>query len=615
MLTVKLYENDGTYIKDLSAVVPVTINASKDREIRRTATFAVPISELNDVKLLGRRIKIFDEDDNQKFSGYIDDATPNISSSAWVNVSCRDKSKVYKLARFPEDITYEDASFTDTTRSYTAIATSELLIGDQVETQGKFYGRKLEATVLGITSEVSPDSESGDPATQDYSIDYDADGLTNLKLTFFLDMQVQEDLQSITITTNGTIESTTVSLDGITFVSFSSGDTVRYIKVIINKASGPITVESDIQVDDNFLISNILTNDNNAWRPSSTDLDRTITLTFSSASINSLFLNCGLTYSDRELSYLIDIEYMSGTWTSLVSDKILVSGLNEIPFSTVTTTQIRIKFKKRNSPLAIRYAELVFSDSDVTINQIIESILTTENESDFSRIEDTRISPADHAITFLAGDEKLRSIIELANSINYEFFYDEDDKPVFRPIRWSDPADDDIIELDAYIQFNPFFTDANVFNVIISTYEAGDVAYFSTITNDSGGSSTSTVNIGTRTSPLLRNAFANTQEKLDNWTEEQLSNFTSRNLRCNFIISALTRVRQEETTNAFLSPVQILVDINSVSYPLQLLEIEPGQIIRITEALSEINGLFRVVSVDLIESNNTIDLRMEVENL
>lgn len=591
MLTAKLYTYAGTLIKTLATAEGLTIRAARGQEVRRSCSFALAVTsqDLADVRQPGRRVKVFDSDSTQLFSGYIDSVRPAIAGDAYMEVSARDRAKVFKLARFAADVTYSDASYTDTTRTIlAATASSELQAGDAIQGQGKVYGRRLQATVLGITSDVEPSAESGSILTGDYSVSYTADGLTLLTLTQYIDLLASESVNGITVTTTGT-GTPYYSTDGATWTAYTSGTvTARYIKIVTTKAAGPITVGVEVTAAATSPASNVLTDNAAAWRPRSTDLERILTLQFASAAVNGLLLKCGVSNLDRETAYIVDVEALvSGAWQSAAANQLVVGGLNEITFAAVTATGLRVSVKQKTAPAAIRYASVVYCDSSATIDQVIETILATEGETDYSQVATTRRAPAGHAVTFEAGEEKLRAMQDLAESVGMEFFYDEQDRPVLRPTRWADPLDADIPEYDAALEWAPEYGDASLYNQVLALYEAGDASLTATATNDRGDSGTSTVNIGTRTSPVLRYPLANTQAKLDLVAQE-----------------ALARYSKAETRGQLRLPWAA-----GDTLP------EPGGIVRVVDALTSTDEQMRVVSTELREGANEVTLQLEVETL
>ena len=643
MLTVKLYDYGGTYIKDIPADA-VTIKASKGQEIRRTASFSCSSDYLPDLKALGRRIKIVDDNAIQWFSGYIDSVAPSVAASAWLSVSCRDKSKRLKLAGFAVDTTYEDTTTTDTTLTITsATASSTLQAGDEVQRQGKMYGRKLQAKVLGITTEVDPSAETGSPVNGDYSIAYTAGGLNLLTLTFYIDLQAAIVLKSITVTTNGTAGTTQVSTDGAAFTDFASGATARYIKITITRAAGPITVAVACAADAASSADNVLVDDATYWMPRPTDLSRELTLSFASGSVNGLNIKVGAADYDRETCYKADIDLLvSGTWERAATDQILSAGINRIAFTAATASKLRITFKAGTKPVAVKYCEVKYVDASVTIDQVIEAILTSEGESEFSLIQATTALPDGNAITFAAGEAKLKACIDLAESIGWEFCYDENDKPVLRPLSWYDQLGT-ILEIETMLQWSPVYTDSDLYNVVLAKYESGDASLSSVATNDSGASATSTINIGTRTSPVLVNSLANTQDKLDAWAQEQLARYSLQTISASCCFPALYAGVYIE----YWDDAEILDDTHSIdeaylfdedgnaaqffevifdatittvfveteSETLCIRPIEPGQVVHITDTITAMSDLFAVQSCELVEGEKTIDWNLEVVQL
>lgn len=581
-LRVDLYERDGTFLKTLPTVEGITIRASRDTEVRRSASFRVPVSELTHLRRLGRRCKVVYAGQTL-FSGYVDTVHAEVGAEGWVEVTARDKARLFKRARFAGDVTYEDAATVDATRSYTATASSEMAVGDEIQAQGRFYGRKLEATVFGITEEVTPTSETGDPTDGDYAVDYTADGLTGLKLTFGVDLFGQDTIQSITTTTSGSVESLQISTDGQSFVTFANGATGRYLRWVITQAAGPITVGVVIKTAVARPASNVTTDNAAAWQPRAPDLERSLTLSFSSAQVNGLRLRTGISDLDRDVAYRIKVEALvSGTWTEVIADGLVLAGLNDLAFTTQTATGLRITFKRANGQVAVRYAEVVYVSSTVTLDQIIKNILTTEGESDFSQIQAIRRLPPDKAVTFEAGTEKLRAILDLAESVGWEFFYDSQDRPVFRPRRWSDPMADDLLTYETLLEWQPRYDDAQVYNVVLAMHESGLKALTAKAVNDNGASATSTVHLGTLTSPILRNPWADTQQKLDLWAQEKLAEFSR------LALSGSATVPWDET-----------------SIP------EPGQYVRIIEPTTGTDETLVVDTVTLTEQGNALDLQLE----
>ena len=133
-------------------------------------------------------------------------------------------------------------------------------------------------------------------------------------------------------------------------------------------------------------------------------------------------------------------------------------------------------------------------------------------------------------------------------------------------------------------------TDADIYNVILAKYEAGEASYFSTATNNSGSSATSTVNIGVRTSEVLNTSLANTQAKLDLWANSKLMDMTRRTM----------------TAQASVGALDILGDI---------ITIKVGQLLQITDPVTGLSDIYIVLKCDLSETENSIDWQIEVSLL
>ena len=370
--------------------------------------------------------------------------------------------------------------------------------------------------------------------------------------------------------------------------------TARYIKVVTTDTDGPIAVGVEVTAAAASPASNVMTDNAAAWRPRSTDLERELTVYNSSSAnlVNYLIVKAGVSDLDRETAYIVDgYALISGTWTKIITDALLVGGYNELLFDAayevgVNASEFKLCFELKNAPVAVRYVEARYTSSLSIVYWLIRAVLTAAGETDFSLLTMTHQLPQGNAITFEAGEEKLKACIELAESAGYEFFYDEQDRPVLRPKRWADPMDADIPEYDAQIEWAPEYSDASLYNQVLAVYEAADASLTATATNDRGDSGTSTVNIGSRTSPVLRFPLANTQAKLDLIAQEQLARYS------------------KAETRATLRLPWAVGDVLS----------EPGGIVRVVEALTGIDELMRVVSVELREANE-VTLQLEVETL
>ncbi len=286
---VELYEAGGAYLKDLPATY-VERSVDRQRQVRRTATIRLPLDCLVDVKVLGRMVRVYDGT-RLVFWGYIDGPRASVSGDgrAEVEVLCRDKTKRLKAARFSQDTTFEDFSAKETPNLYsTASASSELGVGGEIQRYAVVYQRALQATVLGVVSDVTQDATET-PATvldpkqrivqgADYSIDYSAPGLSQLALTVYIDMRVVENVSDIIVTTNGTLGTRYVSTDAVTWSAFAAGS-FRFIKFTITKAAGPITCSAVIKSGASYPATAVGLDNHNSWRPTPDDMDRYITAT------------------------------------------------------------------------------------------------------------------------------------------------------------------------------------------------------------------------------------------------------------------------------------------------------------------------------------------------
>ncbi len=455
--------------------------------------------------------------ETQVFDGYIDEvalrSTPGETSC---NVTCRDKAKKLKLVRWTDDKTYEDTTATETANLLTSVtASTNLGAGGQIQSQAAVYSKKLYATVLGIEKEVTPSSESGDIIAGTYQADYSETGLTNLRLVAYLDLKIAENLQSVAATTNGTA-TVDMSSDGQAWSAFAAG-TARYLRITVNKSAGPVTLGVTVTTATNHVPGNVLVDDSTSWRPTTADLDRTITGDAgSSQTANVLTAKLGVNELDPNARYKVKVERSADniTWTEITTVASAGRSL-EVVFAPVAARYWRLTFlSKKDAPPAVRFLSVrnvtVDAAKKVYLSDIIQDIATGEGETLF-RITPTRTYVK--AVTFERGKDKWESIQKLAQEHGWEAFYDRDGYLVARPVD-VDPWKDLPI-YKSNLSFDATFSDAEIYNQILAENGDPKTPLTSTKTNDNAWSVTSTVNLGNRASPVVKAPLADTQAKLD----------------------------------------------------------------------------------------------------
>ncbi len=462
-------------------------------------------------------VTITSEAEIQIFDGYVDEvalrSTPGETSC---NVACRDKAKKLKLARWTDDKTYEDTTATETANILTSVtASTNLAAGGQIQSQAAVYSRKLYATVLGIEKEVTPSSESGDIIAGTYQADYSETGLTNLRLVAYLDLKIAENLQSVAATTNGTA-TVDISSDGQAWSAFATG-TARYLRITVNKSTGPVTLGVTVTTATNYVPGNVLVDDSMSWRPTTADLDRTITGDAgSSQTANVLTAKLGVNELDPNARYKVKVEQSAdgASWTEITTVASAGRSL-EVVFAPVAARYWRLTFLgKKDAPPAVRYLAVknvtVDAAKKVYLSDIIQDIAASEGETLF-RITPTRTYVK--AVTFERGTDKWESIQKLAQEHGWEAFYDRDGYLVARPVD-VDPWKDLPI-YKSNLSFDATFSDAEIYNQILTENGDPKTPLTSTKTNDNAWSATSTVNLGNRASPVVKAPLADTQAKLD----------------------------------------------------------------------------------------------------
>lgn len=518
-LTAKLYEEDGSLVRTLKTK-RIEVSVGRGRAIRRTASLDVAASE-DDLWQIGRMVKVYKGAD-PLFVGYLDAEQDNNRPGAKrVRVTCRDKAKRLAAVRWGDEKTYEDTTASEGSNLIASVsASTSLSAGGEIQSQGRVYKKEHKATILGVEQDITPASESGDPLAGTYSVDYSAAGMTQLKAVVYIDLKAIEDLQSVTVTTNGaaTVEK---SSDGQTWGAWAAG-TARYLRVTVTKSVGPITIGVVVTTASSYPASNTTDGDKaTGWRPTTSDLDRWIKgNTTGAQTANRLILELGVSESDPFSRYKIKVERSSdngSTWTEIAT--IASAGrLTEVVFSDVSLTDVRVTFLARSAPVAVRHMSLtrvtVDAGKKVYLHDIIQDIAAGEGETLFRLTSTRQYIPA---VTFQRGRTKWESILQLAEDHGWEAFYDREGYLVAQPVD-IDPwpgIGGSLTKLSAVRDADRTKTDAEIYNEILATNGNPTNPLRSTKSNADAWNEAGTANTFKRTSPELTFPLADTQAKLD----------------------------------------------------------------------------------------------------
>lgn len=520
--------------------------------------------------------------EEQVFDGSVDSVRRiKTSKSKEVQVLCRDKAKKLLLAGFDEDTTYEDLTASDTKRVISSIsATSNIAVNDQIEKYASLYKCNLYATVLGVEKLVTPQTESGHILTNNYVVTYSETGLTQLRLEVEVDLRVIESVKNISIGGTGTAEDIETSQDGLTWAAYADITSWRYVRwsqVIANTS-----LSSGLRVYTNaaYPIANITTDGVDSWRPAATDHDRKVTIDLgSSQTCNVLYLRWGISSLDRStvFTYLVERSTDGISWTTVGTYIENASYLAEHLFAAVPLRYLRITVLSAMGGLfALRYADVRYTVSTVSIDTVIQDIAESEGETSFS-FTATRRYVAGGAVTFEAGMKKFEAMKNLAESIGFEIFYSRTGVLTLKPRDKYDLSD--VPEFDDPLWIDAEWSDDEVYNQVIAVYESSTVSLRSIAQDGDGASPTGIPNVGTRTAPIIRSPFADTQEKLD----------------------ALALVELQKASRPRI-PVSFEDLADST--------LESGDVIRITD--DDISGLFVVESFTLLSEADREIMTCEV---
>ena len=584
MIDVYLYEADGTTEVEQLTATEARIEVDGTRGVRRTASFTVPASELAELKVYDRIIKMTDRTSSDTmFTGYYDDivATANLEESS-VKVACRDKSKALKEPGFTEDETYEDETATDTGQLISSVsATTELSSGYEIQGYADVYEQTVTVYDLGVARRVNDAVVTGDIRDGDLSITASGSNVQKVVLDVYLDLKTTEDLEQILIDHGGYADLMEVSADTVSWATYTSGTTTcRYIHIQI---TGILTFEAEVHIyaGTSYPANNVLTDNDASWRPSLSDLTREITLNCGSAkAANVLYTRWAL--NDAERRTLVHYEVLaqvSSYWVSL-GTWYANAGLSEAVFDEITAQyfKIRVLSTWEGRP-ALRYAELKKVVATDTVDQVIETIATAEGETAFALIETKmRVN-----VTFEAGlsiwDALQRVVSETLG--NWSLYYTPDGVLTLEPVVLRTDSPRTVTAL--LPPFTVTYSDPDVKNEVVAIFEDRLDTLRAVATNENAASSTSIPRIGRRT-VVVKSSLADSEAKLAIFAQRVLA-----------------------TRGRVTVPAQATIAADP--------DIDAWDIWQVTESKTETDGLFILTAFSIVASYEqaTYDLSARLE--
>lgn len=364
-----------------------------------------------------------------------------------LRVTARDGAKKL-MTRFGKVLTFaqsgtESADYAKEAGA-SASASSALAAGDQIESQGS-VAVQAYGTILGVRQRVEA-SLTGDvrslvdrSTATGLTVSFGDPGLSKLEAVVRLDLLKAEDLQSITPqVTAGTVTSLRTSSDAQAWTAQPTAGAgavsgVRYIELTVEAAavagSASVTItELEVKTAAACPAGQAVDGDaNTSWRPSLTDLDRTLTITFaSSRTFNQVMVRLGTADTDVWNRAKVKVEALeAGFWVTRHTTARRVAGRWEIPFEAdIAATAIRLTLIEVAGVALVRDVAVKQITQQNTISYLIGQIATDGGETK-TRIAFTRqFYP--YTIGWGEKDERWAAIAKLAASIGWEVGYSWD---------------------------------------------------------------------------------------------------------------------------------------------------------------------------------------------
>ena len=475
---------------------------------------------------------------------------------------------------FSQTITDTDISITSST------STSELTSGEDIQAQSIVSFSAIATVLGGDKNVINQNTQSNLNNLKDnstitfYNFEYEEQGLTQLELTFILDLQQNENISAINLTKDsnsildGSIE---YSLDGVTWANFTTTISLRYIRfklINTNVVNNKITItinEVQVTTTSNFNKENAYDgNLTTSWRPDANDVDREIVLSFTSTTINTVYIDFGLSEQDRynAIKYKIESSNNNGiSYMSIYEESEFVYGLVEVTFSNIISTNIRITITSELSGIsAIRDIKEKNISLTYSYSDIIKNILTSENFTDLSLIRDTKYYPQDN-YAIQIGDSKYKILQELADAINWKFYINNNGIPVLSPIYYPILDSDytyrikHISNTDSDFNYDNVYSfglqdEYNTRNYVIGISSTPDNTFSATYINDNPLELLSIQNVGEKVKVF--NFNVNSQEETDKFTLNEFIN--------------ISQFKRQVTLLVQGNPALNILDLISVNY-------------------------------------------------
>lgn len=453
-------------------------------------------------------------------------------------------------SEFKDAIDYSQTVITTDTSITDSTASSELTSGEKIQGQA-IVSLEAKATVKGV--EIGVINQNADTSIKNlkdgnsstsYDFEHTDEGLTQLEVTVMLDLQISENVSAIAVTkdSNSTLENIQYSTDGVNWTNFSTTVDIRYVKFKLTNtavSNNKITIsinEVDITATSNYTKDKSYDeNSITSWRPDYSDTERQITYQFTSSSINTAYIDFGLTEQDKYNAVKYKLEYSTdgNTWIELYEETEYVYGLVEIAFDAVTASYLRLTIIAELSGItAIRNVAIKNISATYTYSSIIKSILTNAGFTDLSEIKDTNMTPNED-FSIQIGEEKYKVIQDMEDAINWSFYIDVNGKPNFKPIYYPKTDADyiykfkDLSSTDDDIEYDNIYSleiteEDNIRNYIIAVNSSDETVYKTEIKDDSAGP-TSIQTLGEKVKVV--NGNASTQEETDKLAVKEFNNY------------------------------------------------------------------------------------------
>lgn len=340
-------------------------------------------------------------------------------------------------------------------------------------------------------AEILADYQSGQPLPVDadttYKLGFDG-SLTNAAVTTVSDMQV--------------------STDGVTWSAYAPG-TWRYLRFTAKSPGSMIKLGLTVTAGAARAPSSAIDGDNfTFWRPSATDLDRTLTINFGqSRTWNVAYVQIGANPIDVWSG--VKFKLLNGDTGAVIADKTdqFYAGLVEIvPASAVTCSSVKIQVTGSAGVVAIRTVEVY----NITVNNSVTFLLSdmaTQAGITNKTITTSKLYRSN--LTCELGDDYLQRMKEVADTVAWELYGDPTGFLIAKPFRY-DPNSPVMTYKAGEANITSLSKNPNgegIFNWIVVRSEQPDQTIISTAKDDALGSPTSTQRLGKRVKAITDNTI------------------------------------------------------------------------------------------------------------